>query len=84
MTPPRKGEINMVCPPDWRQSQTIVNFLQWLAKQRPELINHYCAPMADPFYMEDAEWDSMYLKFLEQHYPDIEVSYKSSTKVSET
>jgi hypothetical protein len=65
----RKGEISMICPPDWRNGQTIVNFLWWLIKKRPELPQYQKNTgmmIADPFYIEDNEWDQLYLEFLNE------------------
>jgi hypothetical protein len=50
----RKGKIDLPCPPDWRQGQTILNFLNWLEKKDKVT-----------FHLEDAEWEDLYKEFFE-------------------
>ena len=52
--PVRKGSINLKCPPDWRQGQTMVNFLWWLRD----------AEHKEAFCMEDTELEKLYADFM--------------------
>ncbi len=55
----------MKIPPDWRQGQTVFNFLEWLAMKKGIPTNQN-ARMADPFHIQDKYWNKYYEEFLDE------------------
>lgn len=47
---------NMKTPKDWRKGQTVYNFLEWVRREK-KIDSSRSVLMADPFYIEDADWD---------------------------
>ncbi len=44
-------------PSGWRKGQAISNFCKWLELKGK-----------DPFYVEDKEWDKLWLEFMKENY----------------
>ncbi len=53
-------------PKGWRKGQTIFNFLEWL-KNEKGLSGNQNGRLADPFYIEDKEWDTYFEEYLKKH-----------------
>lgn len=51
-------------PKNWRNGQTIFNFLEWLRKQGYD--ENQNIRMADPFHISDVELDKLYKKYLNE------------------
>ena len=58
-----KKETIGTVPKTSRKGQTIFNFLQWV-RVRNGGNNIQSLRMADPFYIEDGEWDNLFMNFL--------------------
>jgi len=52
-------------PRGWRKGQTIFNFLEWLAMVKKVPYNQN-RRMADPFFLEDKEYDEYYKEFVKE------------------
>lgn len=52
-------------PKDWRDGQTIFNFLEWLCYQKGYSENQNIR-MADPFHIYDEDFDELYKEFLSE------------------
>lgn len=57
--------MNIRTPSGWRKGQSIYNFLAWLV-QEGLMKEGIACNMADPFYIEDEDWDRWYDEFLKQ------------------
>lgn len=69
---PKEMNMNIETPKDWRKGQMIANFLKWLNEEKEyptEFIDGGWTNgfMADPFYIEDKEWDKLFKEFLKLH-----------------
>ena len=53
-------------PKEWRQGQTIFNFLEWL-NATGKAPSSQSNRMADPFHLQDEELEEMYDEFIELH-----------------
>ena len=53
-------------PVGWRKGQTLFNFLEWLAEEKGYGYDQ-SQRMADPFYIEDKDWEKLYLEFMKLH-----------------
>lgn len=56
----------MKTPPNWRQGQTIFNFLEWLHTHKGYSGNQN-ARMADPFHIPDEKWEELEKEFLAEY-----------------
>jgi len=53
-------------PRGWRKGQTIFNFLEWLNVNK-KVDKNQNIRMADPFFLDDSNWDKYWGEFLEDY-----------------
>lgn len=61
----RRKKTVIVNPPGWRTGQVVFNFLEWCLVQG-HLPENQNTRMADPFHIEDDEWDELMAKFMKE------------------